>query len=123
MGYIRHRFAVAITSDSKGEPFVQLRDRMEDKYKHLLIGPVDMINGYTTFFFAPDGSKVGWEDSDAAELYREEFLALASDIEWCSHAHFQLGGDDCTTNIIATTDEEVHVLGKNVEIDRPNREA
>jgi hypothetical protein len=33
------------------------------------------INGYCSFFVAPDGSKEGWGDSDTADRAREDFIA------------------------------------------------
>jgi hypothetical protein len=52
-------------------------------------------NGYVSFLIAPDGSKEGWEASNAGEKQRAEWIAWSREgyrgIDW---AHVAFGGDD-----------------------------
>ena len=87
MGYMRHN-AVIVTADGyamKGRagfpaPDVDaFRQSLPAKWQHLVIGPVpSVINDYVSFAFLPDGSKEGWDDSDAGDEYRQQFTDLFS---------------------------------------------
>jgi hypothetical protein len=73
MGYIRHH-AIAVTSFDK--KLIQEANIKAVEVFGSLTTPIieSHINGYQTFFVAPDGSKEGWEDSDNGDLKREEFI-------------------------------------------------
>jgi hypothetical protein len=53
------------------------RAALPDLWQPLLVGPIpDVIGGYITYIFAPDGSKEGWPDSDRGDEYRQRFADL-----------------------------------------------
>lgn len=86
MGYIAHDAVVVTVSDyvyngATDEivmPDVEaFKASMPEELRPLLVGPIPaVINGGATYFFAPDGSKEGWETSDLAEEWRERFIDL-----------------------------------------------
>jgi hypothetical protein len=84
MGYIAHDAVVVTISDYATEyswmpdvaAFVQT---MPEELRPLVVGPIHSpINGYSTYFFAPDGSKEGWSASNRGELWRGRFADLFS---------------------------------------------
>lgn len=56
------------------------------------------LNGYLTFFLAPDGSKEHWPQSDAGNVLRNDVITWLScdDFygEWCEIAMGELPGRD-----------------------------
>lgn len=53
------------------------------------------LNGYETFFVAPDGSKEGWEDSNAGDEKREQFLDWVTAYgKFLEVVEVRYGGDD-----------------------------
>jgi len=110
VGYIRHQvIAILACEDAEAIAAIdKLRDEMsgEEEVPNCIVGPVYGINGYTSFAFLPDGSKEGWESSDLADTYRERFVAAVQLSSYPSVATIQLGGDDRTTRVLFTTDEE-----------------
>lgn len=72
MGYIRHH-AIIITCY-----FDELTKKAHEKAKEIFKERTSellesYVNGYKSFFIAPDGSKEGWEDSRIGDLQREIF--------------------------------------------------
>lgn len=56
------------------------------------------VNGYISFFVAPDGSKEGWETSDEGDAAREKFCKFID--EKCSgltYAEIRYGNDSMDT--------------------------
>lgn len=90
MGYIRHH-AIAVTSGG-----------MEIKKAHTKAKKIfgnrtskiikSNINGFESFFIAPDGSKEGWEDSNKGDDQRHEFIDYLENnlINYCEFFY----GDD-----------------------------
>lgn len=82
MGYMRHDSVIVVVQDyaldRPGMPDVDaFRQTLPEEYQPLVVGPIPaMINGYVTYFFAPDGSKEGWPESDAGDEYRDRFVEL-----------------------------------------------
>jgi hypothetical protein len=53
------------------------RESLPEKWRPLVVGPIaSVVNDDYTFFFAPDGSKEGWADSDDGDRYRQQFMDL-----------------------------------------------
>lgn len=82
MGYMRHNAIVAVVNGyifgQPEAPDVEaFRASLPAEWQPLVIGPVQSVmNDYVTFVFAADGSKEGWDTSDAGDWYREKFLKL-----------------------------------------------
>ena len=118
MGYIKHECVITVLYD-RDVPEVaeveELRQAMAAASESLhprgsglenwLLGPARGINGYTTYVFAPDGSKEGWEDSDIADEFRARFLEIVKRSKWADVVHLQLGGDDRETRVLFSTDD------------------
>jgi hypothetical protein len=72
MGYIRHH-AIAVTSWND-----ELIKKAHEKATQIFKGRTSTIiesdvNGYQSFFIAPDGSKEGWGESDIGDVQRKTF--------------------------------------------------
>jgi len=73
MGYIKHH-AIAVTSwdttliEKAHKKAITIFD---DRTSNIV---ESHINGYKSFFIAPDGSKEGWGDSDNGDEERELFI-------------------------------------------------
>jgi hypothetical protein len=111
MGYIKHEAVIAEVSDEKIiRKIVALRREMKKDQSEcglnpgIIVGPVEVINGYSFFVFLPDGSKEGWDSSAKGDSWRERFLSLVKESEYPEYVHFQFGGDDNETIIYDTTD-------------------
>lgn len=84
MGYYQHDAVIATDMCAPGSPrfggtpdpdIAGLRESMPEALRHLVIGPVShAANGGVTYVFLPDGSKEGWDTSDAADEWRERFI-------------------------------------------------
>ena len=76
MGTINHNVVIATSF------LPEIVDKMKLWYQYLLkeeqslitISLRTEINGYTTFFCGPDGSKEGWTDSDKGDSLRDRFI-------------------------------------------------
>ena len=71
MGYMKHN-AIVVTSWNP-----ESINKAADKATEIgmqVIGPSDpVVNGYRSMLVCPDGSKEGWEDSDAGDERRSLF--------------------------------------------------
>lgn len=113
MGYMRHH-AIVVTSGT---------DRIEEAHaKALEIFGEDvtaiqrsLINGYSTFFVGPDGSKEGWEASDEGNRRRDVFVVWLDaqryddHSSWLKWAVVQYGDDDGSARVVWHTDEPVTI--------------
>ena len=85
MGYIRHN-AVIVTAAGYDDA-LQALERAHQKAQELfgpLVTPVveSVINGYRSFFVAPDGSKEDWPESDAYDAKRKEFCGFIDSLAY-----------------------------------------
>lgn len=123
MGYIKHNAivvtgwgkekmeearqkAIEIFEDCfKDEPF-----KSEELYGGTLVSEIvaGLINGYMSFFIAPDGSKEWWETSDNGDRAREKFFDwLRKDEDgYYDYVEIQFGGDDNHENIIRSNNQD-----------------
>jgi len=62
----------------------------------------EAVNGYRSFFVAPDGSKEGWAESDAGDKRRSEFKSILRTLglDW---AEVQYGDDDYDNRVVAAS--------------------
>lgn len=57
------------------------------------------INGYTSFFIAPDGSKEGWPESNACNTARDKFFKSLKELDgYVDAVEVAFGGDEPTVN-------------------------
>lgn len=111
MGYMRHHCIIITGWDKK------IVNKAYRKATSIFTGcPIskptkEVINGYTSFWIAPDGSKEGWGDSDKGDMERGEFIKYlmglyyedgSSPLAW---ALVQYGDDNCITKIIDSNDD------------------
>jgi len=124
MGYMSHN-AIIVTGYRKyGEkrgPVDEARDYATSLGCQVTECLESNTNGYVTFVVIPDGSKEGWDGSDAGDVRREAFLAevkrragmtlVDEDDAWFfDWAEIQYGNDDGITRIIAHSDEDINSL-------------
>jgi len=72
MGYIKHH---AILVTSYDERIALAHNKAKDIFHGLVSDIVkSRVNGYASFFIAPDGSKEGWEQSYEGDRERDAFI-------------------------------------------------
>ena len=72
MGYmVHHAFIVTCWSNEKIKPVHEAAQRIFGDLVSEIVEST--INGYVSFFVAPDGSKEGWKDSEEGDQRRDEF--------------------------------------------------
>lgn len=111
MGYIRHH-AMVVTGFNKRHVNLARREA-ENRFtlgECSLVSSVitSPINGYYSFFIAPDGSKEGWEESKGFDRERGYFAdwlrEQAQSERFYSWAIVQYGDDDLETLIVDDSD-------------------
>jgi hypothetical protein len=75
MGYMRHH-AIIVSSWSKEEAEKAYNHAVEIFGKQVTALTPEAMNGYVSFLVPPDGSKEGWEESDAGDVRRSELKAF-----------------------------------------------
>jgi hypothetical protein len=58
------------------------------------------INGYLSFFIAPDGSKAGWGDSNEGDERRDKFIS------WCDEQRYSDGSTSLQWVEVQYADDE-----------------
>ena len=118
MGYIKHN-AIIVTGWQEGK-VLEARNKaieiFEDcfsgeptakPYGSKLISEIipGLINGQSSFFIAPDGSKEGWETSQNGDTAREQFCKwLDSEQDnYCDYIEVRFGGDDDYETIVRSS--------------------
>ena len=97
MGFIAHN-AVICTSFQK-EKIWKAHVKAAELFGDLVSNLVESkINGYSSFFIAPDGSKEGWSESDKYDELRGEFEQWLrqerdNDDLWIDWVDVKYGGD------------------------------
>lgn len=87
MGYFKHE-AVIVTGFDEGRVKV-VHEKAVDVFQQASLSlcvsdmTLSRANGFASFAIFPDGSKEGWDTSDAGETCRQEF------IEWLKHNSHQ----------------------------------
>lgn len=113
MGYIRHN-AIVVTGDSYEQAQVKFdlaHKKAVELFGSLTTNPIStIINGYQTFFVAPDGSKENWGESDS---YNEKRKELADYIDSMAYGD----GSNCVNFVDLGYDEYLEA-----KIDRTNKE-
>lgn len=120
MGYIRHHAIVVTSWEEKS---------LKDAYNIACdIFPIvteiteKTINGYSSFFIPPDGSKEGWDESEDGNKRRDEFIEYLDTQRWGDGStclkwiEIQYGDDDGINKITRHSDEEERVKKFNKEL-------
>ncbi len=103
MGYISHSAIIVTLGDWMGgleefkETFNLLREtplKFDGTAARYMPEPTKGINGYYTFFVAPDGSKEGWDESNEMDKVREKVKIAAQKIPYADIVTLRFGGDD-----------------------------
>ena len=109
MGYMRHH-AIVVTgpydysSDHLGEAHAKAEELIPCLVSEIVRS---RINGYGSFFIAPDGSKEGWDASDEGDSQRKAFIDWLRESEsWVSWALVQYGDDDGESLVADHSDAE-----------------
>jgi len=73
MGYIRHHAIIVTSWDEKRitEARKEAKEICGNRVSSIVKSP---LNGYYSFFVAPDGSKEGWEESEQGDYERRKFI-------------------------------------------------
>jgi len=133
MGYMCHH-AVVVTSWSEAalkeahakaiELFKSVPiDIHREKGKPCLVSPIvpGIVNGYASFFVAPDGSKEGWDESNKGDKAREaliEFLRSKAYDDGSSniqYAEVQFGDEELNAYIVNGSDDDYKKVIKTSE--------
>jgi hypothetical protein len=108
MGYIKHH-AIIVTGwrdEELKEAQQKAKEIFEknfesDPYEKPLAGKLvsdiiqGIVNGYSSFFIAPDGSKEGWAISNNADAARKEFINWLRETDtYLDYVEIVFGGDD-----------------------------
>jgi hypothetical protein len=112
MGYMRHH-AIVLSSWS---PEILGAARVKAADLGMAVSPIvpSGLNGISSFLVAPDGSKEGWEESDAGDARRAALIAWLgaeagkrgySGVDW---AEVQYGDGNGATRIVRHSDEGAH---------------
>ena len=106
MGYFKHHSIVVTGWDEKALRVAQRKAKDLGLCPSALTPP--QTNRYRSFFIAPDGSKEGWDTSDARDSARGEFTDFLKRsgiyVDWCEVA---FGGDFQDATVTAHGDEEL----------------
>lgn len=110
MGYMRHH-AIVVSGwdkyDDKDEQYIDRAHReviaLQESFPSLCwVSPVSpknlAINGYRSFFIAPDGSKEGWTESNNGEAFRTAVMNKLDEMTgngcWVQYAEVQFADDE-----------------------------
>ncbi len=76
VGAHRHRVLnIVCYNDTFDSQLDFFRVKMGEDGKYL-VGPIQAMNGFTFWFLADNGSKLGWENSKEMEEYRQKLITL-----------------------------------------------
>jgi len=113
MGRIKHH---SIIVTAYRDDILLVREKCLEIFEHELtddnpekiISPVmeGLVNGQSSFFVAPDGSKEGWDTSDECDNAREVFLQWMKESKSCEYIEVCFGGDDDQNYITTCSDND-----------------
>lgn len=113
MGYMRHH-AIVVTSWNREHleaAFVEAARLFAGTEAKVSPPTAQGSNGYRSFFVAPDGSKEGWNESDAADLARDKLVAFLREGKtagrlWAAWVEVQFGDEDRETKVCRDSDHD-----------------
>ena len=105
MGYIRHH-AIAVTSWDN-DSIQKAHEKAVEIFKDRASGILDsQTNGYRSFFIGPDGSKLGWDESEIGNVQRKAFVnwinkqAYEDGSSALSYCEFFYGDDEGESKVV-----------------------
>jgi hypothetical protein len=109
MGYMRHHAIIVTSFDAD----LVTQAHAKATGLGMLVTNItrDSVNGYQSFLAAPDGSKEGWDESDAGDARRAEFIDWldsrryeddSTSIDW---VEVQYGDDNGDNKVLRHADE------------------
>ena len=114
MGYMRHHAIVVTGPESvylSKATIQEVRDACFDIAGEVVSDLVKSpMNGYLSFFVAPDGSKEGWAESDDGDDKRKAVIELLESLRYedgstsYKYAEVQYGDDEKETKVTAASD-------------------
>lgn len=113
MGYIKHN-AIIVTGDGYEDAkkkFELAYRKANELFEGLVSNVVEAkMNGYRSFFIAPDGSKEGWDMSDEYDTKRTEFADYIDTLAYGDGSNpiqfVDLGYDEYSENNVERTNKE-----------------
>ena len=114
MGYMRHH-AIVVTGPASvylsKATMQEVRDAVFDIAGNMVSELVGSpMNGYLSFFVAPDGSKEGWSESEEGDKTRQRVIDYLETLRYedgstsYKYAEIQYGDDEKETKIVAASD-------------------
>ena len=111
MGYYRHH-AIIVTGTFK-EKLKEARDIAIVFCLLEGVSPIieSQMNGYQSFFIAPDGGQEGWDDSELGDARRDTFINWLEEQRsdegstWLDWVEVQYGDGDKQTRVTRDNDE------------------
>lgn len=102
MGHIRHVAIIVTFGDYQLEKVKGLIKSIEEISPRQVSNIVDSpVNGYQSFFIAPDGSKLGWQHSQDGEDQRKRIIELLEEGDpYVSYVEVMYGDDDGRSEIL-----------------------
>ena len=102
MGYQKREVAVVVTFSDTPEFYAECNDinAAWNRACDIIVRSGPHVNGYTTYLFAYDGSKEGWDASDEADALRQRFVDSAKTmLGWPDIAVVKLRDDDGMSSV------------------------
>lgn len=105
MGTIRHHGIVVTGDDVEIESARELAVKTFLNTKHFVTEVTNVaVNGYASFFVAPDGSKEGWNNSNEGDIARAQFFGELKRLKlYVDAVEIEYGGDFDSSRIVSAT--------------------
>lgn len=110
MGYVRHNAIIVSSWDRKA--LARAHGKAKEIFDVCPVSPKtrEVVNGYSSFFIAPDGSKEGWASSNKGDQERDEFISYLKEQEYDDGSNrlgwvlIQFSGDELDTKVVDSSD-------------------
>ncbi|CAI8981109.1 putative _PNPOx domain-containing protein [Brevibacillus sp. IT-7CA2] len=114
MGSIRHNAIVVTGADYDREKFGKAHMKAMELFG-VLTSPIVTrnLNGYMSFFVAPDGSKEGWAGSDIGDEKRKEFADFIDSLAYGDGSNYVKFVDVAYNELHGTEIERINARTKH----------
>ncbi len=84
MGEFKHEAVIATVRDGDSEAIIGFREKMPERYREFLVGPIGRTIDAASFALMPDGRKEHRPESIEMDEVREDFIAFLRtlDADW-----------------------------------------